>query len=432
MPPPRRSYRPHPVIEFAMAEADSMISLPTDVLDDILSRVGPRDAVRTSALSCAWRRRWEALAWLDLDFEDGLEHKRAVDSILLCCPGRVRLFRAFIDESSRIHDWLLVLSRRAIEILDISGSLTLPSSVFTCGRLTSLHLSYCAIPLLPRGFKGLPELRNLSLRRVDLLENGQYQLEEIIAIATSPLLEEPTLQHVDISGDFKKWMIQGPNLRDLHIHSANDYGWDLGGLPRLDSVVIDICESLRNRDFSKFLSSLASLTELRISTYHQPLNGDNILESLPCTFINLKSLTLLTHFCKLPSILSTFCFPRNAPSLESLKIQVVYGYGMGKKFEANGEFQNARFTDGMCANLQFVDMTGIRLFSNEMSFIEVILSKARLMHTLSISLSHVVELAISKEDGLKKLLNYKKASTDAEVIFEGNESYQRYCIPAMH
>ena len=79
MPPPRRSYRPRQATEFAVAEADALISLPTDVLDDILNRVGPRDAVRTSALSRAWRCRWEAHPWLDLDF--GAHHNLgAVDS----------------------------------------------------------------------------------------------------------------------------------------------------------------------------------------------------------------------------------------------------------------------------------------------------------------------------------------------------------------
>lgn len=120
----------------------------------------------------------------------------------------------------------------------------------------------------------MPELRKLTLDTVDLQENGQYQLEEIIA--TSPLLEVLTLRDADIPGEFKEWVIQGPNLRFLHIHSVDDSGWDLGGLPRLDSAVIDIWDYLADRDFSKFLSSLASLTELQICTYHQPLNGANI------------------------------------------------------------------------------------------------------------------------------------------------------------
>nr|XP_040245842.2 F-box/FBD/LRR-repeat protein At1g13570-like [Aegilops tauschii subsp. strangulata] len=389
--PPRRSYRPLPAIEAAVAEAEALISLPTAVLDDILNRVGPRDAVRTSALSRAWRRRWEALPSLDLDFDDGDKYVGAVDSILLRCPGRVRLFRAVIAKpyKGRIHDWLLVLSRRGVGILDITGSLTLPSSVFTCGRLTSLRLCCCSIPMLPRGFKGLPELRKLSLASVFLKENCQYQLQEIIA--TSPLLEVLSLRDVNIPGELKQWVIQGPNLGFLHILSLDDYGCDLGDLPRLDSAVIDIWDYLADRDFSKFLCSLATLTKLQISTYHQPVHP----LCLPLLTIEIK---FGTHRCKHYSL---------------------YDYGIEQKFEANGEFQNAQYTDGMCANLQFVDMTGIHLFSNEMSFIEVILCKARLLRTLSISLCRAAQLAMSNEDGLKKLLNYKKASTHAEVIFEG-------------
>ena len=45
-----------------------------------------------------------------------------------------------------------------------------------------------------------------------------------------------------------------------------------------------------------------------------------------------------------------------------VKVVCDYDYGMGQKFETNGEFQNALWTDGMCANLQFVDMTGIHFF----------------------------------------------------------------------
>ncbi|KAE8804422.1 hypothetical protein D1007_19456 [Hordeum vulgare] len=103
---PRRSYRPLPAIEATVAEADALISLPTDVLDDILNRVGPRDTVRTSPLSRAWRRRWEARPSLNLDFEFFTNYVGAVDSILLRCPDRVRRFRTYIDEPyiGRIHD----------------------------------------------------------------------------------------------------------------------------------------------------------------------------------------------------------------------------------------------------------------------------------------------------------------------------------------
>jgi hypothetical protein len=88
-----------------------------------------------------------------------------------------------------------------------------------------------------------------------------------------------------------------------------------------------------------------------------------------------------------------------------------------QKFEANGEFQNALWTDGMCANLQVVQMIGISWRPNEISFMEVILSKARLLHTLSIS--HGDKVVMSSEDALNELLRCKRASAKAQVLFKG-------------
>jgi hypothetical protein len=90
------------------------------------------------------------------------------------------------------------------------------------------------------------------------------------------------------------------------------------------------------------------------------------------------------------------------------------------EFEANGEFLNELWTDGMCANLQVVQMVGINWRPNEMSFVELILSKARLLHTLLIS--HGENVVMSTEDALNELLRYRRASADAQVIFKGTKS----------
>ena len=105
-----------------MAEPDALISLPPAILDDILTRLTIRDAVRTSALSTAWRRRWEALPSLDLCFprpgdgEGASEGLGVVDGFLLRFPGRLRRFCARLDDTYavRIHDWLCVFSRRGV------------------------------------------------------------------------------------------------------------------------------------------------------------------------------------------------------------------------------------------------------------------------------------------------------------------------------
>uniref|UniRef100_A0ACD5YER8 Uncharacterized protein n=1 Tax=Avena sativa TaxID=4498 RepID=A0ACD5YER8_AVESA len=273
--PPRR------VTEVAVAEADALISLPAGVLDDILARVGLRDAVRTSALSRAWRRRWEALPSLDLDFPRPRGDKgaskglRAVDSVLLRCPGRVRRFYAYLDRlyAGRIDDWLLVFSRRGLgvfNLISIDGFLVLPSAVFSCASLTTLRLYGCAVPLLPAGFGGFPELRNLAPINVRFQEHGQYQLEEIIA--TSPLLKELLLWDMEIAGDFAEWVIQAPNLRHLNIRAAEDLGWKIRELPCLHSAEIDIQDYLGDRDFAKFLAGFSSITKLVICTRHSPVH----------------------------------------------------------------------------------------------------------------------------------------------------------------
>uniref|UniRef100_M8B6B0 F-box domain-containing protein n=1 Tax=Aegilops tauschii TaxID=37682 RepID=M8B6B0_AEGTA len=377
----RRPHRPS-----AAAEADALISLPTGVLDDILDRVGLLDAVRTSALSRAWRRRWEDLPSIDFYFPrpDEAKHLRPIS---------------------------------------FDAVLALPASVFACRRLTNLRLHACAIPPLPAGFEGFPELRKLALTCVRFRENGEYQLEEIIA--TSPSLEKLVFWEVKILGDFKEWVIQGPNIQDIQISSSKDLGWILGELPSLHSANIDILDYLGGRDFAKFLAGFSNITKLVICTRHaftdnlmRELNGAIILERLQCKFGNLKSLTLYTQFCELPSILSTYCLLRNAPNLERLKILI--DNSAEQKFEAHEEFQNSQWTGGMCANLQFVQITGIHWLPNEMTFIELILSKARLFCTLFIT--HGENCSMSNEDAMNKILSYRRASTCAEILFKGKAS----------
>jgi hypothetical protein len=294
MPPRRRSAKKGRVSETAAVEADALISLPAEILDDILTRLGIRDAVRTSALSRAWRHRWEALASLDLEFlspgDDGAppEELGALDSILLRCPGRVRLFYAALDDAyaGRIHDWLRVLSRRGVEILSLCFNGTfpfpvLPSSVFSCGRLTSLTLCACVIPLLPPGFVSFPELRKLALENIRFQANGEYQFEEIID--RLPLLEDLSL----IGGAYvRRWVIRAPNLRRLTIISEKNDVWILKKLTSLCSAEIVFSDFLLRRNFAKFLSELVQVTELAFATCDIPVN---FITSFPSLAESIKS-----------------------------------------------------------------------------------------------------------------------------------------------
>ena len=132
----------------AAAEDDRLSSLPVVLQDEILVRLDLRDAVRTSALSRAWRDLWKSLSVLSLSFPLGT-HPSVVDSVLLRYIGpRVFLFDIYVDDASagRVDDWLLALSRCRVESIHMRCRLrsvyyfNLHSSIFSFADLVSLRL----------------------------------------------------------------------------------------------------------------------------------------------------------------------------------------------------------------------------------------------------------------------------------------------------
>jgi hypothetical protein len=146
----------------AAAADDRLSSLPPVVLqDEILVRLDLRDAVRTSALSRAWRDLWKSLSVLSLSFPLGM-HPSVVDSVLLNYIGpRVSLFDIYVDDASagRVHDWLLALSRCRVESIHMRCQLrsvyyfNLHSSIFSFADLVSLRLQH---PIPPHRIRRLP------------------------------------------------------------------------------------------------------------------------------------------------------------------------------------------------------------------------------------------------------------------------------------
>ena len=87
---------------------------------------------------------------------------------------------------------------------------------------------------------------------------------------------------------------------------------------------------------------------------------------------------------------------------------------------ADWEFLNAQWTDGMCAKLQIVQIINVathRWFP--ISFMKLILSKAELLHTLSIS--HDDDCSLSHVDPLNELVTCGRASAQAQILFQGKK-----------
>ncbi|CAM0951569.1 unnamed protein product [Alopecurus aequalis] len=365
--------------------ADVLTSLPAHLLDGILTRLDLRDTVRTSALSRAWRRRWEALPYLSLAFLDNPRTPpAAVDSVLLRYPGHISHFSFQLDEHSvgRVADWLIALCNRGVKSINLQHSpslaifvcgFALHSSVFLCTQLVYLELHFCRIPPLPVGFIGFPVLEELKLYAAQFPENGEGQLEAILD--ASPLLN--TLN--------------------------------------LSFSTIDLENYVSSGNFEGFIARFAQVRKLILHTSYPPppLTNGYLMETLPCMFNNLKSLVLWTHFFERPAILSTFCLLTNAPNLEELEITIARGGE--EEIEANAVYQNTQLTDAFCAKLQVVKIDGFGWFPNEMCFIELVLSKAIVLLTMRLGFISLK----SNKDALCELMTYRRASPHAQVFYNG-------------
>ncbi|OEL25253.1 hypothetical protein BAE44_0013727 [Dichanthelium oligosanthes] len=204
--PPRRKPRLEAGAE-GEAAPDLLSPLPLEVLDKILSRLHIYDVVRTSVLSRAWRRRWEALPTVNLFGRPAIPADE-VDVLLLRRTAPLRTF-LLIGYGSRyvdaLHDWLLYLSRNGVEALRLRFApvgFRLHSSLFSCRELTSLSLTSCRLPPATAGFAGFPSLKTLQFDKVDIAEHGGKQLAALIT--RSPLIERVELTTVELIGTTPK------------------------------------------------------------------------------------------------------------------------------------------------------------------------------------------------------------------------------------
>jgi hypothetical protein len=87
--------------------------------------------------------------------------------------------------------------------------------------------------------------------------------------------------------------------------------------------------------------------------------------------------------------------------------------------EANAVYQDTQLTDAFCANLRVVKIYDIGWLSNEMCFIELVLSKAKVLRTMHLRLGCLSSKF--NEDALRELMTYRRASPHAQVFFNGKE-----------
>ncbi|CAD6218812.1 unnamed protein product [Miscanthus lutarioriparius] len=365
---------------------DLLSSFPEHLQDEILTRLDLRDTVRTSALSRAWRRRWETLPGLAVSFPDGTPPS-VVDRVLLRYAGpSVSRFKTHVDDddddaayASHVDEWLIALSRRSVESItiynDYGRNFTVHSSIFSCDRLLSGCPSACSGAAFHRSLS-----LELSLTDVKFADNGESQFEAMIR--ASPMLGVLVLEEI-YTNDMDR-VIEALNLHTLRhtftpkiLEAPNlQYAYQLHGAPA---------------GFVEFLAGVFQVRELIF--YVKPC--DLKVDAIPFTFSNLKSMELFTDFAEMNNILLMFSLLRTSPNLEKLKIEL-----QRPKMVDNRKFLNAQWTNGMCANLQLVEIISYNGWL-PLYFIELILSKASFLRTLSVDMD---ACPVSQDNQLNELL----------------------------
>ncbi|KAK1603615.1 hypothetical protein QYE76_027288 [Lolium multiflorum] len=418
-PARRRPRLPSPDI----SAAEILDSLPPAILDEILSRLPIRDAARTSVLSRAWRRRWESVPYPVLNWPRGTP-SAPIDAVLAhrTCP--VSEFRhQYVSELEfHLSDlWLLRLASLGVQSLHLKfkwlkadGIVRIPhfhmlhSHIFSCLELIVLDLESCDFPGLQYGFAGFPNLTTISFCNVRF-PRGLSGLEALISSSSS--LRRLRLENLRMPNKYEQWVIHAPNLQSLLISSVFDYGWQVDYLPSLEEAEI----KLRNYSNDQEIVNLISrLDQARILQLDMPCSLDNLLEELPRSFVNLKSLSLHIPYCCLSSFLSIFCLVRKAPNLEVLDVEL--GFHFEEDDEVDINVLNGQRADDPFSSLTSVHMKNVSWDSYEMTFIQFILSQARQLEVLSIHESRGHLTSDEEAFVAAEVARYRRASPAANVV----------------
>ncbi|XWS25711.1 hypothetical protein CRYUN_Cryun27aG0091000 [Craigia yunnanensis] len=411
------------------AELDKISNLPGHVIDQILSNLPIRDAVRTSVLSRKWRYRWATIPYLVFDnqclnvssqdqtfIKDKLVN--IIDHVLLLHKGPIHKFKLSHRDLLGVADidrWILCISRSSIKefILEMwkGQRYKPPSCLFNCQNFIHLELFNCLLKP-PLTFKGFKNLRSLDLQHITIVQDVFENL-----ISSCPLLERltlmnftgvthlsinaPNLQFFDIGGIFDDVSFQ--NTFHLALISIGLY------------VDIDNDENDARNTSSKLLKFFVNLPHIRrleVQSYFlKYLAIGNVPSRLPNPCVDLNYLSIRIDFDDFEENSAALCLLRSCPNLQELEM-------LARPEEQTSTERSTNFWEddhwsSLFAYLRLVKVSGISGVKSEMDFIKFMLSNSPVLERLTVK--------PASQDGewelMKELLRFRRASIYAEVIY---------------
>ncbi|XP_068322234.1 F-box/FBD/LRR-repeat protein At1g13570-like [Pyrus communis] len=397
---------------------DRISNLPSDVVENILSRLSIKEAVSTSVLSSNWRYKTAMLPHLVFDNrcfsnKNLTTFENIVNQVLLLHIGPINTFKLSHRDrlaTSDIDRWILHLSRNAIEefILDIwqGDPYKAPSCLFSCQDLVHLELYNCLLKP-PSTFKGFKSLRSLDIRWITLASDVFDKM-----IVCSPLLEEltvvyidgltrlkidaPNLQYLKVNGDFENVSLEN-TLNLVEVSIALDGSYD-------QRLVPGNCSNL-----VKFFVHLPHIRRLKIKSFFlQYLAFGDLPEKLPEPLLSLNYLSLSIRFKHLKELLTALFLIRNSPSLKVLSISAEEDQAV---LVEEAKYLLDDNENCLLNQLQIVTIIGVSGVETELDFIRFLLSNAPVLKRMT------VKPASMNGELVKKLLQFRRGSAFAEIIY---------------
>ncbi|KAK2660456.1 hypothetical protein Ddye_006989 [Dipteronia dyeriana] len=409
-------------------EQDKLSNLPAHVIDQILSQLPIKDAVRTSILSRKWRYKWATIPHLVFDnlcvsvsSQDQILVRNklvnVVDHVLILHNGPIFKFKLSHQDLLGVTDidrWILHISRSSIKefVLEIwkGQRYKVPSSLFCCRELIHLELFNCLLKP-PTTFKGFRNLKSLDLQHITLAQNVFENL-----ISTCPMLERLTIMNFD---GFSHLNIDAPNLQFFDIGGVfddvsfeNTFNLALVSIGLYVNVKKDQTLALGSSSkLLRFFIHLPHIRRLEIQSYFlKYLAIGNVPSRLPRPCADLNYVSIRINFNDSKESLAVLCLLRSCPNLQELEM-------LARPEETcTGTLTDFWIGDhwsSMFPQLRVVKIAGISGIRSELDFINFLLSNSPVLERVTVKPASVD----GGWDLMKELLRFRRASTRAEIIY---------------
>lgn len=406
------------------ATLDRISNLPKEVIDEILTRIPMRDAVRTSMLSRNWRYKWTCMPELVFDnlsvsattgTQNDSDLVNAVNHVLFLHNGVVSKFRVNFAEKGcfDVDRWILVLTRKKLNDLTLrfgeENAYRLPGCLFSCQTLRMLKLKGCIL-ILPPLFQNLRFLSRLVLDHVDISnETFENLLTKLPLLSILVVLLCYSLTHINV---------RAPNLVVMIFHGTC-HCINFLHTPKL--IEIGICLWFPGSPTIMLDGILKNLVDVNKISFFEPIIECSPSHVAPrrfnITYRNLKFVRLDISFEDTRQLLGMLCLCRSSPYLEKLFIHALYGV-QSMVAEDFWEGQLCKEGDIFC-HLKRVKLKAFEGVPNAVGTVQFILLNAVILKSIRIEWRKSVQMDRELSLLLEKMMRFKRASSEAEVLFSG-------------